>query len=320
VSTVSVIIPAYGHAEYILQTLDSVFAQTFRDYEIIVVNDGSPDNTAAVLGPLIAADKIRYFEQPNQGVATARNFGISQAKGRYIALLDDDDLWPTDKLAWQVAAITDGDAVALGGSAIIVGAQGDTEQMPENVKDGELALERFFEGNPFYSPGQVLFRRDVFERGVRFDPSIWGADDLDFWIGLVQEGRFLRDRRVALYYRRHETNASRARLRMLVNCRKFLGKRWTTLASSQRQRCMAAGYRWLYDYLGRDLLWEARLALLSKRPCILQGSILSWHLLMTFAGTRRDAPDTFKAIAADSKAAFVTSAGMALKRRLGIRT
>jgi glycosyltransferase involved in cell wall biosynthesis len=74
---VSVIIPAYGHAEYILQTLDSVFAQTFRDYEVIVVNDGSPDATAEVLRPLVEAGRIRYFEIPNAGVAAARHFAQS---------------------------------------------------------------------------------------------------------------------------------------------------------------------------------------------------------------------------------------------------
>src|SRR5690606_4258640 len=77
--------------------------QTFTDHEIIVINDGSPDDTAAVLAPY--RDRIRYVEQANAGQAAARNRGIGMARGRYVALLDDDDAWPADKLKWQVAAL-----------------------------------------------------------------------------------------------------------------------------------------------------------------------------------------------------------------------
>ena len=104
---VSVVIPTYKHANFVLETLDSVFAQTFTDFEVIVVNDGSPDNTAAVLRPMIASGKIRYIEQPNRGQAAARNRGILAANGEYIALLDDDDLWEPDKLQWQIEALRD---------------------------------------------------------------------------------------------------------------------------------------------------------------------------------------------------------------------
>src|SRR3954470_24757434 len=97
---VSVVIPTYRHRDYVLRTLDSVFAQTYRDFEVIVVNDGSPDDTNRRIRPLVSAGRIRYIEQANAGQAAARNTGIAHARGRYIALLDDDDLWPADKLAW----------------------------------------------------------------------------------------------------------------------------------------------------------------------------------------------------------------------------
>src|SRR3954471_16219960 len=99
---VSVVIPTYKHAGYIEETLQSVFAQTFTDFEVIVVNDGSPDNTTAVLQPWVASGRIRYLEQPNAGQSAARNAGIRLARGEFVALLDDDDLWPADKLAIQV--------------------------------------------------------------------------------------------------------------------------------------------------------------------------------------------------------------------------
>src|SRR5260370_24652309 len=103
--SVSVVIPAYRHRDFVLATLDSVFSQAFTDYEVIVINDGSSDDTTELLRPLAASGHIRYFEQANAGQATSRNRGIHAARGEFIALLDDDDLWPPDKLEWQVEAL-----------------------------------------------------------------------------------------------------------------------------------------------------------------------------------------------------------------------
>ncbi|MGL6283264.1 MAG: glycosyltransferase family 2 protein, partial [Microcoleaceae cyanobacterium] len=88
---VSVIIPVYHSANYISEALDSVLSQTYHDYEIIVVNDGSTDNICEVLSPY--ENKINYFYQENQGSAVARNLGIAKAKGELIAFLDADDFW-----------------------------------------------------------------------------------------------------------------------------------------------------------------------------------------------------------------------------------
>jgi len=102
---VSVIIPAYNAAGFISETLQSVFAQTYRDFEIIVVNDGSPDTAAleAVLRPF--ADRLVYLPQENRGVSAARNTGIRAARGRYVAFLDSDDLWEPEFLAAQMGML-----------------------------------------------------------------------------------------------------------------------------------------------------------------------------------------------------------------------
>jgi glycosyltransferase involved in cell wall biosynthesis len=95
---VSVIIPAYNAAPYIEETLDSVFAQTFRDYEVIVVNDGSPDTAELERVLLPYENQIVYIKQPNRGPAAARNTGMRRARGQYLAFLDSDDLWQADFL------------------------------------------------------------------------------------------------------------------------------------------------------------------------------------------------------------------------------
>ena len=100
---VSVIIPVFNGAETIGRALQSVFAQTFTDYEIVVVNDGSTDDTASVLAGY--GEKIRVVSQSNRGLSAARNAGIAASQGEYVALLDDDDQWLPEKLALCVPVL-----------------------------------------------------------------------------------------------------------------------------------------------------------------------------------------------------------------------
>src|SRR5579859_34609 len=97
---VSVVIPTYNGSQLLFETLQTVFAQTFRDFEVIVVNDGSTDDTPEMLRRF--SGRVRVISQENGGIGVARNRGIAEASGRYVALLDHDDLWMPEKLARQV--------------------------------------------------------------------------------------------------------------------------------------------------------------------------------------------------------------------------
>ena len=101
---VSVVIPTYNRAATVPRAIESVLAQTVSDLEIIVVDDGSTDDTARVLEEKFG-DRIRYHSQPNLGASIARNRGIEEAQGEWIAFLDSDDLWEKDKLEWQFKAL-----------------------------------------------------------------------------------------------------------------------------------------------------------------------------------------------------------------------
>ena len=234
---VSIIIPTYKHQDFVLATLDSVFAQTFTDYEVIVINDGSPDNTAAVLQPLAEAGRIRYIEQKNAGQSAARNRGIAEARGEFIALLDDDDLWPPDKLEWQVQALHgDPDAVLVYGGASLVKPEFDIadagalgpELYPEKESSIGNAYREFIVTHPPCSPGQTLIRASAVKQVGCFDEAIWGADDYDLNIRLSKIGDFIYQRRLALYYRQHPENASKDFRRHYLNVcrvrRKHLGQ------------------------------------------------------------------------------------------------
>src|SRR5712692_851790 len=107
---VSVVIPTFNRARQVQAALKSVLAQTYREFEVIVVDDGSTDGTGEALQEIISLEgsngkQIRYFFQPNQGQSAARNQGTEEARGEWVAFLDSDDVWLPEKLEWQVRAI-----------------------------------------------------------------------------------------------------------------------------------------------------------------------------------------------------------------------
>ena len=268
---VSVIIPTYGHRNFVLSTLESVYAQTFDDIEVIVVNDGSPDDTAALLKPLIDAGKIKYVEQPNAGQSAARARGLAMAAGEFVALLDDDDLWPIDKLAWQVDALRRSpDAVAVGGTYALI-RDGTLESRPDVTGRTEtLGPGDFYGRNVFFSPGQVLVRRPALDAVGGFDAALWGTDDLDLWIRLAAIGPVRFVDRVALHYRLHDANASRHWRRMIANGRRALRKNLHLLPPADRRAALRRGEAFLYFCYGsqrvqhgwswRPAAWRDRLA------------------------------------------------------------
>ena len=216
-TTVSVIIPTYKHRDFVLATLDSVFAQTFTDYEVIVVNDGSPDDTSAVLRPLVESGRIRYIEQANAGQAAARNRGLEEAQGEFIALLDDDDLWPPDKLEWQIEALQSQPGVVLVyGAKTNLNENVDKDHVRHEYPCGAVE-EAFLVQNWITSPGQTLIRKTALDQAGHFDPKIWGVDDWDLYIRLASAGEFCYIPRSSLYYRLHADNASKDIWRMYQN-------------------------------------------------------------------------------------------------------
>lgn len=257
---ISVVIPTYNHERYILDTLNSVFAQTFRDYEVIVVNDGSPDDTAVVLQPLVASGRIRYFEQPNAGQASARNFGLAKCQGEFVAFLDDDDLWPADKLEWQSEVLRKSEAALVGGIAAMF-RPGTPAYLYLAPRLQSMRLSDLARGCPFVSPGQTLIRRAALVQVGGFDPTIWGVDDFDLYLRLAAHGELLSEPRVSLQYRVHSANASKNRHRMLLNSLQVVRRHFP-----RARTCIArTAYRSLYVSCGREWMLAARKAIRELR-------------------------------------------------------
>jgi glycosyltransferase involved in cell wall biosynthesis len=216
---VSVVIPTFNHRDTIGATLDSVFAQTFREFEVVVVDDGSIDGTAELLRPLAEQGRIRYVRQENAGQSAARNRGLHEAQGEFIAFLDDDDLWPPDKLEWQVEALRERpDAVLAYGEARHLHPDGRlVRRTPsEPPPDGD-AYAKFRLRNWIETPGQTLIRAEALRQVGGFDAAVWGSDDWDLYIRLARRRAFVFRPVVTVDYRLHAGNASKQAVRHALN-------------------------------------------------------------------------------------------------------
>ena len=185
---VSVIIPTYNRKDLVQLTIDSALAQTFADREIIVVDDGSTDNTGEALRARYDI-RIRYEYQTNQGESAARNRALQLAQGEFIALLDSDDLWLPDKLEKEVARL---DAEPQAGmvfcEAWLIDAQGKRlGDQPEGsrVTPDDLSLEKMVLVNQIGGPSTTLIRRSTLDAVGGFDAQIHFGEDWDVWLQML---------------------------------------------------------------------------------------------------------------------------------------
>jgi len=225
---VSVIVPAYRVTESIAATLDSVLAQTFTDYEIIVVNDGSPDTEEleSVLAPY--RDRIVYLRQENQGLSGARNTGIRAARGKYIAPLDADDMWDPEHLAAQVAVLEAEPSIDF----VYADARifGDLPEAGKTVMDlcpsaGEVTFERLVARQCTVHVCVTVCRREALIRAGLFDPDLRRVEDIDMWLRISrQRHRIVYQRRVLGSYRRRAGSLSSDRVAMLETFLTVLAK------------------------------------------------------------------------------------------------
>lgn len=195
---VSVIIPAYNAAHMIDRTLDSVRAQTWRDLEIVVVDDGSTDGTAEHVRRHAQEDaRVRLITQQNGGVARARNLGIAESKGDLIAPVDADDLWRPDKIARQVEALD------AGGPEIglvycwfaVIDDQDRIMSYGDRSRDEGDVLRRMCLGNLVGNGSAPLMRREAVLAGGGYDPELkaqgaQGCEDLKLYIAIAERYRF----------------------------------------------------------------------------------------------------------------------------------
>lgn len=179
---VSVIIPTYNRANYICEAIDSVIAQTCKDYEIIVVDDGSTDNTKDAIKKYDG--KIRYIYQKNRGVAAARNAGIRQAVGRYIAFCDSDDIWLPLKLEKQLILFEENLMVGFVYCFMLVESKGALSKRILPSKPAQNFSDLLIYGAAIPLSSVVIRKEWLLEVGF-FDESMKYVEDYDLWLRIL---------------------------------------------------------------------------------------------------------------------------------------
>ncbi len=178
---VTVIIPTYNRSKVLLRALDTALNQTYRNLEVIVVDDGSTDDTRAALAPY--GNRIRYIHQQNQGASAARNYGISEAHGKYIAFLDSDDEWLPTKLEKQVALLETHPEFSF------VACLATDEKRTYTGYENHATQFMKFILQPFtQNMTRYVVRRECFQKYGQFDTSIHGPEDWELWLRLLKNG------------------------------------------------------------------------------------------------------------------------------------
>lgn len=184
---VSVIIPTFNYGKFIGEAIRSVFDQTLKDFEIVVVDDGSTDNTKEIVESFGA--KVRYFHQPQQGPASARNKGIRESRGEFVAFLDADDIWLPTKLEKQVNLFARNPRLGMVLTDNFLFDEAGIYRDYVNKK-GYL-LEGDIVANIFINSGvvtpTVMVRREVFNKVGLFEENLYIAEDDNMWIRIAVE-------------------------------------------------------------------------------------------------------------------------------------
>lgn len=216
---VSVLTPLYKGERFITYAIESVLCQTYPNIELIIINDGSPDSSADIVHPYLRDARVRYIEQANAGVANARNTGIHHATGKYIAFLDQDDLWDATKLAKQVEFMEKYPAIALVHCNIgFIDAEGHRVATPAWAWVQEttgVCVNELILGNRIATLTALVRRSCIDETGL-FRQDLAPADDWDLWLRLAIRYPFGFIAEPLGYYRLHGGNESRKFLDMQI--------------------------------------------------------------------------------------------------------
>lgn len=218
---ISVIIPCYNQARFTKEAINSALNQTYPHVEVILVNDGSTDDTAKMAAEY--RDKVKYIYQRNAGTAAARNTGIRNSKGHLIALLDHDDIWLPYKLEYQLPYFMNNADVGMVYTGVRVFNAYTREITSDALPNQYLDVHDLLEWCPV--PGSTsVFRRDILDKVGLFDESLSGADDWDMWIRIAKQHKIIGCKYILTESRTHSDNLKSDQEKQWIYCMALLDK------------------------------------------------------------------------------------------------
>lgn len=207
---VSVVIPTFNAARYLRAALESALAQTLQACQYVLVDDGSTDETMDIASSF--GSRVRIYQQPHAGPGAARNLGILATAAPYVAFLDADDLWDSEKLERQVAALESAPQAAMCCTDFSLTATPETSRDSRFAQleaiEPAAAFHRLLRGN-FVATSAVVVRREALARAGVFDGTLRGSEDLDLWLRLVRGRPLALVREVLTFIRDHAGRTTR---------------------------------------------------------------------------------------------------------------
>ena len=211
---VSIVTPTFNRADYLRVAIDSVLAQTYANFEHLIVDDGSTDDTVGVVASY-GDERLRYFRQENQGQSVARNVGIENSRGEFICFLDSDNAWVPDKLRQQLEAFeSHPEAGVVYGDIISIDAEGN-EFSRRNMPRRSGWITEALLGDNFVSMNTTMTRTELLRRVGGFDPADRYAEDYGLWLRVSLQAPFAYVPECWAYYRIMENQISSDKLTRL---------------------------------------------------------------------------------------------------------
>ena len=211
---ISVILTTYNGSSrgYLSNAIESVLTQSYQNFELLIIDDGSTDNTKKTCSSYLESDRVRYIYQENSGLSAARNTGIRASSGEFLCFLDDDDVWKPEKLQKQLEFIQNRLSEVNNWGLIftwleLIDEQGEVISYRGHHQEGRLYRSLLF-GNTVDAPSSVLVRREVFDNVGLFDEFFENCQDWDMWLRISKEYMIFPVKEYLVQHREHRNRIS----------------------------------------------------------------------------------------------------------------
>lgn len=254
---VTIIIPCYNQSEFLSESVVSVLRQSYKHYEIIVVNDGSTDNTTEVAKKF---HNVRLIEQTNMGLAEARNTGLSESNGEFLIFLDADDRLLSNALEIGVKAFENHpESAFVSGFCKFISKAGSSQKFLDQPlfpvdSDHYIAL---LKKNYIWSPANVMYRHKVFKQTAGFDPNVNPAADYELYLRIARQFPVHQHGEIVAEYRKHDTSMSSNPKLMLENVLKVLEDQREYIKLNERfKKALNRGIAFYFYLYGKDIIYR----------------------------------------------------------------
>lgn len=254
---ISVVIPCYNQGHYLREALESVRTAITRPVDVIVVDDGSSDETGAVAASTAGTT---YVRQANAGLAAARNRGLEEARGDYVAFLDADDRFAAGGLDVGAAALdAHPDCAFVYGRCLMMAADGSPMPTPEQPRLERDHYRELLRRNVVWMPAMAMFRREAVVRAGGFDPMVNASADYRLYLRIARTSPVYDHAQVVALYRQHGANMSRNAARMLRESLMVLAAEWPLVrGNADLEAAYREGWRTWQDHYGTHMVNDIR--------------------------------------------------------------